>query len=377
MIKAYKYKLKPTFKQQKQLSMFFGCARFIYNWGLNRKIETYKQTKKSIGYIELTHELTELKKQKETIWLKECVNECLQQSLRNLDASFVKFFRDKQGFPKFKSKKKSKDSIKFIQSVKFDFDNWKVNIPKLGKVKLCKNKKFDSNYKIGTLTVSKDKCGEYWCSIIVDDMLPKEPKVKVIRETAVGIDLGIKDYAILSNGTKYGNPKYLEKCDVKLRNLHKAFSKCKKGSNNQEHLHLKIVKTYRRISYMRSDFMHKLSSKLIKEFDTVCLEDLNIKGMMKNHKLANSIQSAAWHEFIRQLNYKAELYGKNILFIGRYDASSKICSCCGYIKKDMKLSDREWVCPECGTIHDRDINAAINIMDFALHRQNMIGIKNQ
>lgn len=376
MIKAYKYKLKPTFKQQKQLNMFFGCARFIYNWGLNRKIETYKRTKKSIGYIELAHELTELKKQKETIWLKECVNECLQQSLRSLDASFVKFFRDKQGFPKFKSKKKSKDSIKFIQSVKFDFDNWKVNIPKLGKVKLCKNRKFDTNNcKIGTLTVSRDKCGEYWCSIIIDDLLPEKPKAKVIRETSVGIDLGIKDYAILSNGIKYGNPKYLEKYIPKIKHLHKALARCEKGSNNQEKLRFKLTKTYRKISYMRSDFIHKLSSRLLLDFDTICIEDLNIKGMMKNHKLSNSIQSAAWYEFIRQLNYKAKMYGKNIITIGQFEPSTKTCSHCGYIKKDIKLSDRKWICPICGSKHDRDINAAINILDFALHKQNLIGLE--
>lgn len=374
MIKSYKYKLHPTIKQQKQLNMFFGCVRFIYNWGLNRKIETYKQTKKTIGYVELAHELTLLKQENETQWLKECVNESLQQSLRNLDSAFVRFFREKRGFPKFKSKKKSKDSIKFINSVGFDFDNWFVKIPKIGKVKLCKNKIFDvKSCKIGTLTVSKDKCNEYWCTIVVDDLQPKQSKTKIEMRTAVGIDLGIKDYAILSDGTKYGNPKYLEKYSKKLAHLNKTFARSKNGSKNHEKLRLKIAKLYRKIGYMRSDFTNKLSTDLIKRFDTICLEDLNVQGMMKNHYLASSIQSAAWCEFVRQLEYKSDMYGKNVVFIGRFEPSSKTCHKCGYIKPDLKLSDREWICPKCGEVIDRDINAAINIRDFALHKQNLIG----
>jgi len=376
MIKAYKYKIKPTVKQQKELNMFFGCARYIYNWGLNRKIEEYKQTNKTIGYVELAHNLTELKNNQDTIWLKECANECLQQSLRNLDAAFVRFFREKKGFPKFKSKKKNKDSIKFINSVHFNFEDWFVKIPKIGKVKLCKNKIFDlSKCKIGTLTVSKDKCNEYWVSIVVDDLTPKQSKTKIELDTTVGIDLGIKDYAILSDGTKYGNPKYLEKYSLKLKHLQKTFSRSQKGSKNHEKLRLKLAKLNRKIAYMRSDFTHKLSTDLVRRFNTICLEDLNVEGMLKNHNLANSIQSAAWSEFVRQLNYKSDLYGKNIVFIGRFEPSSKTCSKCGYIKSGLKLNDGEWICPVCGEHHDRDINAAINIRDFALHKQNLIGIE--
>ena len=373
--RAYKYKMKPTFKQQEWLNKAFGCCRFIYNWGLDKKIQSYKQEKKTIGYIELAHELTKLKNDGEHEWLKEVNNTSLQQSLRNLDAAFVRFFREKKGFPKFKSKKKNIESAKYISAVHFDFDNWKVKIPKIGWVKLCKNKTFDLSMKYGTLTVSKDKCGDYWCSIVVYDVEEK-PKTKVSIDKSVGIDLGIKDYAILSDGTKYGNPKFLEKGQKRLKTLQQRFARTQKKSNRHEALRLKVAKCHRDIANRRNDFLHKLSSMLTEQYDTICLEDLNVEGMMKNKHLSNSIQSAAWSEFVRQLKYKSDWYGKNAIFIGRFEPSSKTCSKCGYVKPDLKLSEREWVCPKCGEKHDRDVNAAINIRDFALHKQNLIGIEN-
>jgi putative transposase len=373
--RAYKYKMKPTFKQQECLNKAFGCCRFIYNWGLDKKIQSYKQEKKTIGYVELAHELTKLKNDGEHEWLKEVNNTSLQQSLRNLDAAFVRFFREKKGFPKFKSKKKNIESAKYINAVHFDFDNWKVKIPKCGWVKLCKNKTFDLSMKYGTLTVSKDKCGGYWCSIVVYDVEEK-PKTKVSIDNSVGIDLGIKDYAILSDGTKYGNPKFLEKGQKRLKTLQQRFARTQKKSNRHEALRLKVAKCHRDITNKRNDFLHKLSTLLVKYYDTICLEDLNVEGMMKNHHLSNSIQSAAWSEFVRQLKYKSDWYGKNVIFIGRFEPSSKTCSKCGYVKSDLQLSDREWVCPKCGEKHDRDVNAAINIRDFALHKQNLIGIEN-
>lgn len=370
--RTYKYKIKPTYKQQECLIKAFGCCRFIYNWGLEQKVQTYKQTKKAIGYVELAHELTKLKNDGEHEWLKEVNNVSLQQSLRNLDAAFVRFFREKKGFPKFKSKKNAKDSAKYISGVHFDFDEWKVKIPKCGWVRLCKNKSFDLNMKYGTLTVSKDHCGEYWCSIVVYNVEEKS-RAKISDKTAVGIDLGIKDYAILSDGTKYGNSKFLEKGYKKLKKLQQLFARTEKKSNRHEAMRLKVAKQYRIIANRRANFLHKLSTDLIKRYDTICLENLNVEGMMKNHRLANSIQSAAWSEFVRQLEYKSDWYGKNVVFIGRFEPSSKTCSKCGYIKNDLTLKDREWICPICGEHHDRDVNAAINIKDFALHKQNLIG----
>lgn len=378
MKRAYKYKLKPTMRQQHMLLQHFGCCRFIYNWGLNRKKDAYVNEKKSIGYLQLARELTLLKNDGEHDWLKDVANESLQQSLRNLDNAYTQFFKAKKGFPKFKSKKNSKSVCKFINNVRFDFDKWKVRIPKMGWTKLCFNKPFDlSKCKIGTLTVSQDKCGDFWCVIIVEDGETLKPKAKVSEETSVGIDLGIKDFAILSDGTKYGNCKFLEKGQKRLKRLQHHFSKAQKGSKRKERLRLKIARQHRKISNRRSDFLHKLTTDLAKRFDTICLENLNVKGMMQNHHLANVISSVAWNEFARQIIYKAEWNGKNVVFIGRFEPSSKTCSCCGYVKKDLTLKDRHWVCPGCGASHDRDVNAAINIRNFGLHPQALVAIENK
>ena len=361
------------------LSQFFGCVRFIYNWGLDRKMKAYAESKKTLTYFQLTKELTLLKKEEEHKWLSDCANESLQQSLRCLDNAYTNFFRNKKGFPKFKAKKRSKDVCKFVNNVHFDFVKWRVKVSKVGWIKLCPNREFDQSVcKIGTVTVCRDKCGDYWCVVVVEDGQPSVSKAKIREETSVGIDLGIKDYAVLSDGTKYGNPKFLEKGQSRLALLQKRFARTQKGSKRHEAMRVKVARQYRRIANRRSDFLHKLTSDLVRRFDTICLEDLNVEGMMQNHNLARSIQSAAWSEFVRQLTYKAEWHGKNLVFIGRFEPSSQICHVCGYRSKDVKdLSVREWVCPECGTRHDRDVNAARNILRFGLHPQALVAIENK
>lgn len=384
MIRAYKYKLKPTVKQCKALAQAFGNARFIYNWGLDKKKKAWEEEKKTISYFDLAHELTNIKKLDEYKWLNDSANVSLQQSLRNLDSAYTRFFKAKKGYPKFKSKKNTRDSIKFTNAynketrtntIKFDFTNMVVAIPRIGKVKFCENQKFEPSLKLGTLTVSKDHCGTYWCTIVVDDNKPSVLKTKIQEETTVGIDLGIKDYAILSDGTKYGNPKFLEKGQKRLAGLQQGFAKTQKGSKRRERKRLQIARLHRKIANRRADFTHKLSTDLVRRFDTICLEDLNVSGMVQNHHLANSIQSAAWSEFVRQLAYKAEMYGKNVVFIGRYEPSSKTCSNCGYVNRELKLDDRKWICPHCGSEHDRDINAAINIKKMGLHPQALVAIE--
>ena len=379
MKRAYKYKIRPTAGQRRMLSQFFGCVRFIYNWGLDRKMKAYAESKKTLTYFQLTKELTLLKKEEEHKWLSDCANESLQQSLRCLDNAYTNFFRNKKGFPKFKAKKRSKDVCKFVNNVHFDFVKWRVKVSKVGWIKLCPNREFDQSVcKIGTVTVCRDKCGDYWCVVVVEDGQPSVSKAKIREETSVGIDLGIKDYAVLSDGTKYGNPKFLEKGQSRLALLQKRFARTQKGSKRHEAMRVKVARQYRRIANRRSDFLHKLTSDLVRRFDTICLEDLNVEGMRQNHNLARSIQSAAWSEFVRQLTYKAEWHGKNLVFIGRFEPSSQICHVCGYRNKDVKdLSVREWVCPECGTRHDRDVNAARNILRFGLHPQALVAIENK
>jgi len=376
MLKAYKYKIKPNQQQEELLQKFFGCVRYIYNWGLNKKTSAYKESGKTVNYLQLAKELTSLKRTDECGWLNECTTEALQQSLRSLDNAFTAFFRKKAKYPRFKSKKHTKDSVKFINSVHFDFENWIVKLPKLGRVALCKNRTFDQGIcKQGTCTVSRDHCGTYWCVITVDDLQPKPTKAKLVKDNAVGIDLGIKDYAILSDGTKFSNPKHLEKAQKKLAHLQKVFARTQKDSVNHEKMRVKVAKCHRSISNQRNDFLHKLSTHLARNYDVICLEDLNVKGMEQNHHLARAIQGAAWSEFVRQLEYKSEWFGKNVLFIGRFEPSSKLCHKCGYINRELTLKDREWVCPECGEHLDRDVNAAINIKNIAFDRQNLVGVK--
>ena len=366
MIKGYKYKLIPNQEQRETLSKYFGCVRFIYNWGLNKKIETYKECGKSISYVQLSRELTLLRQLKEFEWLKECPAVAMQQSLRNLDRAFSNFFKKNAKYPKFKTKKHSMDSVKFIQSVHFDFRDWTVKLPKIGKVDLCKNRTFNQETcKQGITTVSRDHCGTYWCVVLIDDLQEMPQKAEVRKDNSVGIDLGIKDYAILSDGTKFSNHKHLENAKKRLAHLQKVFSRKEKGSKNYEKMRIKVAKCHRKIANKRNDYLHNLSSYLVNNYKTICLEDLNVKGMHKNHHLARAIQDASWGEFTRQLQYKSDWNGDNIIYIGRFEPSSKTCSVCGYKKEDLKLSDRSWVCPQCGTKHDRDINAAINIKEMA------------
>lgn len=369
MLKGYKYKLLPNQEQREALSKYFGCVRFIYNWGLEQKIKTHKECGKSIGYVQLARELTLLKQQKEFEWLNECSTVAMQQSLRNLETAFSKFFKKNAKYPKFKSKIYSRDSVKFIQHVHFDFRDWTVKLPKIGKVDLCKNRAFNqATCKQGTCTVSRDHCGTYWCVVTVDDLQEIPSKAEIRKDSSVGIDLGIKDYAILSDGTKFSNPKHLENTKKKLAHLQKVFSRKEKGSKNYEKMRIKVAKCHRSIANKRNHSLNNISSYLVNNYKTICLEDLNVNGMLQNHHLAKAIQDASWGEFVRQLQYKSDWNGVNVIYIGRFEPSSKTCHNCGYVNHDLKLSDRKWVCPQCGTKHDRDVNAAINIKEMAFKK---------
>jgi putative transposase len=371
VLKSYKYKLNPNRNQKQYFENCFGSCRFIYNWGLDLKIKTYQQKNKSLSFVDLAKELTNLKQQEDKKWLYNVSNESLQQSLRNLDGAFTKFFREKKGFPKFKNKKKNKDSFKNINDFGIDFKNNKLRIPKAGWVKFFKNQVFEG--KVGTVTVSKDSVGSYWIAILVDDKKELPLRNKVVNDDkTIGIDVGIKDFMTLSNGLKISNPKFLEKEEKKLKCHQRRLSRKKIGSKRRNRQRIRVAKIHYRIKCLRTNFIHQITSRLMKDYNTFIIENLNIEGMLKNHCLAKSISSVAWGELFRQLEYKANWYGKNVIHIGRFEPSSKMCSCCGTINKELKLKDREWRCINCNTEHDRDINAAINIKHFGLSKQNLI-----
>lgn len=370
MIKAYKYRLNPNEEQRIFFEKSFGCARYVYNWGLNLRKEVYEQRGDIIGVADLCKQLTNIKNNETTKWLSEAVAQSLQTSIRNMDAAYTKFFREKKGFPKFKSKRE-RQSFQLVQGVRINFDNHKVKLPKIGWVNFYKNREFIG--KIGTVTISKSTTGKYYMSIVVEDGLDLPTKAPIVHETSVGIDVGIKDFAVLSNGQVFENPRHLEKAEKRLKVLQRRYSKKQKGSKRQERARLQLAKAHEKVKNCRLDYIHKVTSKIIRENQTVIIEDLNIEGMMKNGKLAKYIGSVSWHEFFRQLQYKAEWNGVNLIRIGRFEPSSKMCLC-GAINKDLKLSQREWDCPNCGRHNDRDLLAAINIKRFGLQEQNLIGI---
>ena len=370
MIKAYKYRLHPNNEQIAFFEKSFGCVRFVYNWALNQRIEAYQKDGTRISWVESCKNLTELKKQEETKWLCEVANQSLQSSIRNMDSAFTRFFREKKGFPKFHSKKRGKFSFQLVQGVSIDFDTHKVKLPKIGEVKFGKSKEFVG--KIGTCTVSKTPTGKYYISILVDDGKPMPDKAPITADTAVGIDVGIKDFAVLSNGQVYSNPKYLEKDEKRLKILQRRLSRKQKDSKRRERVRLAVARQHEKIRNRRVNFIHQVTSRIVRESQTVIIEDLNVDGMLKNHNLAKHIASASWSEFFRQLQYKCDWQGKNLIRIGRFEPSSKMCLC-GHINKDLTLKDREWDCPQCGRHNDRDLLAAVNIKRFGLQKQNLIG----
>lgn len=370
MIKAYKYRLHPNKAQAEFFEKSFGCVRFVYNWALNERIKAYQKDGTRISWVESCKRLTELKKQEGTKWLNDVSNQSLQQSIRHMDMAFTRFFREKKGFPKFHSRKKGKFAFTLVEHVSVNFDTRRIRLPKIGEVKFGKGNYF--NGKIGTCTISKTPTGKYYISILVDDGKPMPEKAPITTETAVGIDVGIKDFAVLSNGQVYSNPKYLEKDEKRLKVLQRRLSRKQKGSNRRERARLAVARQHENIKNHRENFIHQVTSRIVRENQTVIIEDLNVEGMLKNHNLAKHISSASWSEFFRQLQYKCDWYGKNLIRIGRFEPSSKMCLC-GYINKDLMLKDREWDCPQCGRHNDRDLLAAMNIKRFGLQKQNLIG----
>ena len=354
--KAYKFRIYPNKIQIDFLNKQFGAVRFIYNYFLNQRDTQFKETGKSDSYYAQTKALKLMKGQEEFKWLKEINSQTCQQALQCLDAAYLKFFRKETAFPRFKKKKNYQS---FCVPQHFKILEKGIIIPKLKSQIKCKFYR-EIIGEVKSLTISKTLTGKYFVSILVE----QKNEYKQTSEGKIGIDLGIKDFVTLSDGTKYSFS--VSKKTKKLKKLQHYYSKKQKGSKRKEKLRLRIARLNEKIVNSRRDFQHKLSNKLTDEYQTICLESLKVRNMMKNHKLAGAIGEASWYSFVNMLQYKGKWKGCDIIQIDQFYPSSKTCSCCNWKKENLKLSERSWICPNCGTEHDRDINAAKNILTYGL-----------
>lgn len=397
MKKGNVYRIYPYKEQKTLLEQHFGAARFVYNHSLFLKKLMYNKFRINITEIDLNNHLVSLK---ETFpWLKDLNSQSLQQANRNLLTGFKNFFEGRSSYPTTKRKKDNCFSFQVPQNYQINLTSSQIYIPKIGWMKIILHRDFLSKefieknlvikevngekildqklnreFKVlKTLTVSRTSAGRYHVSILIDDHVPEPEPVGFNDSTTIGIDVGIKSFAVLSTGEVIDNPKFLKRSLKKLIKLQRSVSRKQKGSNNRRKAIVKLAKHHQLIANQRNDFQHKISATIISDNQAVALEDLDVKGMIRNHCLAQSISDVGWSGFTQKLTYKAEWLGKTILKIGMFEASSKLCNVCGYKFSDLTLDIRKWECPSCKTLHDRDKNASINIKKIALNNLNTHG----
>lgn len=359
--RAYRFRAYPTQEQAEQLARTFGCARFAYNHMLRLRTDAWFNEQKRVGYHETSALLTALKKSPEHAWLNDVSSVPVQQSLRHLQTAFANFFAKRAKYPTFK-RKDGKQAAEYTVSG-FKWDGNALTLAKMdAPLAIRFSRTIPRAAKVTTVTVSKDTAGRYFVSMLCSDVVAPKPEAA----GKVGIDLGLTHLAILSTGEKIASPKAFRKHENRLATLQRRLAKKQKGSANRRKAKIKVARLHARITDARRDFLHKLSTRLINENQVIAVESLAVSNMQKNHSLAKSISDASWSEFVRQLEYKAHWYGRTLVGIDRWYPSSKRCSDCGHAVSKLPLSAREWACPDCGTIHDRDINAARNVLAAGL-----------
>jgi len=366
--KAYKYRFHPIDEQKQILAQTFGCCRYAYNWALRLRTDAYYNGQERINYHKTSAMLTELKKQKEMVWLNEVSCVPVQQALRHLDGAFRNFFEKRTGYPSFKRKGNAQAAEYTTSAFRFNGNN--LTLAKMKEpLNIVWSRPLPEGCKPSTVTVTKDCADRYFISFLIEQDIQALP----VNDNQIGIDLGLKSMVVTSDGHSYGNPKFFAKDEKKLAKAQRRHNKKKKGSRNRTKARLKVARIHARINDRRKDYQHKLSTKIIRENQFVCIESLSVKNMVKNRCLAKAISDVGWSEFTRQLTYKAQWYGRTLVNIDKWYPSSKRCHCCGYILDSLPLSVRNWTCPECGVNHDRDGNAAKNILAAGLAVHNACG----
>lgn len=358
MYLGYKYRINPTAEKKKQLASVFGVVRFVYNWGLSERIKAHKDGKK-YGYAACSRDFTKLRCDPEYSWLKDVRRDVEDRSLRNLEGAYRRFFKLKRGFPAFQKKTASQSATFRSKDSGFKIIDDKLILPKVGFVDVVWSRALPS--KPIQVTISKTPSGKYYASFLVE--VPDKNITK--RTRSIGVDLGIKSFLTLSNGELVENPRHGKGLQKKLAKAQRVMSRKDMGSNRRQKQKIKVAKLHEQIANRRADYQHKVARSLVRRFDRIYIEDLNVAGMVKNHNLARAISDVSFGALRRILEYKARLYGKQVIPVGRFFPSSKLCSACGLKNETLTLADRVWTCP-CGATHDRDINAAKNILAAGL-----------